>query len=148
MSITVVTAKARQTHAGTVLRVVDGDTIDVSVPLASTRRADGDLGFHLYAQHGQVVLHLSVRLLGCNAIEHDQPGGMEAKQHLQQLLPVGTVVTLATVKNDKYSRFDAAVTLPDGSDLVTGLIRDGWAAPYTGEGVKNTPAWPRQGGST
>jgi endonuclease YncB( thermonuclease family) len=136
---------ASQTHAGTVLAVHDGDTITVAIPLASTRRANGDLGFHLYAEHGHVVLHCPIRLLGCNAIELKDPGGREAQQNLASLLPIGTVVTLRTVAADKWgTRWDAAITLPDGTDLVPHLIATGWAAPWTGQGPKPVPAWPRQ----
>lgn len=135
---------APQTHAGTVLAVHDGDTITVAVALASTRRANADLGFHCYAEHGRLVLHLPIRLLGCNAIELKDPGGLEAQQNLARLLPLGSTVTLRTVATDKYARYDAAITLPDGTDLVPHLIATGWAAPWTGLGPKPTPAWPRQ----
>lgn len=136
--------KPVQTHAGTVLDVIDGDTMKVAVPLCSTRRADGDLGFHLYAERGHVVLHVPVRLLGCNAAEHGTPGGDAATQHLKQLLPLGTSVALSTVAADKYgTRWDATVTLFDGTDLVTQLIAQQWAAPWDGLGSKPVPPWPR-----
>lgn len=132
-----------QTHPATVLAVHDGDSLTVSIRLARTRARDADLGFHIHAEHGWLVLHAPIRLLGCNAIELKDPGGVEAQQHLATVLPVGTLVSLSTVATDKYARWDAAVTLPDGTDLVTGLIRDGWAAAWNGLGPKPTPAWPR-----
>lgn len=134
-----------QNHPATVLAVHDGDTITVSIRLAKTRAKDADLGFHVHAEKGWLVLHSPIRLLGCNAIELKDPGGAEAQQNLATLLPIGTLVGLSTVAADKYgTRWDATVTLPDGTDLVTRLIRDGWAAAWNGLGPKPTPAWPRQ----
>jgi micrococcal nuclease len=117
-----------------VVRVQDGDGIDLDV----------DLGFDTH--------HLGAfRLLGCNARELSQPGGKEARDHLAALLPPGAKVTVRTVKPDKYGgRYLAAVTLADGTDLVTQLIADGWAMPWDGTGPKPVPPWPRttQGGTT
>src|SRR6478609_6846219 len=101
----------------TVNRVVDGDTI----------RLDVELGFGL-------TFTGSFRLLGCNAIELSMPGGKEARANLATILPVGTPVTLHSVKNDKYSRWDAAITLPNGQDLTTLLINTNWAAAWDGVG--------------
>ena len=115
------------TYAATVRSVYDGDTIKVDI----------DLGFSVH-------LHTSARLLGCNAIELSQPGGVEARDNLRALLPTGTVVTLRSVLVDKFGgRVDAQVTLPDGTDLVTGLIAAGWAAVWSGAGPRPVPAWPR-----
>jgi hypothetical protein len=53
-------------------------------------------------------------------------------------------VTLTSVKPDKYGdRMLATIILPDGSDLVTSLIAEEWAAPWSGRGVKPLPPWPR-----
>ena len=112
----------------TVNRVIDGDTIEIDV----------DLGF-------RVTIRGSFRLLGLNAIELSQPGGKESRANLAAILPAGTAITLRSVKNDKYSRWDATITLPDGQDLTTLLIRTGWAAPWDGTGKAPVPAWPRQG---
>lgn len=116
------------TYRALIAEVHDGDTL----------RADVDLGFNVWL-HAQ-----SFRLLGCNARELAEPGGKEARDHLRALLPVGTVVTLTSVKVDKYgSRWDARVVLADGTDLVAGLITDNWAAPWDGTGTKPVPPWPR-----
>ncbi len=111
-----------------VARVVDGDTIVLDV----------DLGFGVWL-HQQ-----NFRLLGVNAREKSEIGGAEARRNLSALAPVGSEVTVRSVKPDKYGgRYDAAVTLPDGRDLSTTLIQDGWAAPWTGQGTKPVPVWPR-----
>jgi len=62
-----------QTHPAKIVSVHDGDTIKVSIPLARSRAKDRDLGFHIYVEHGWLVLHAPIRLLGCNAIELHSP---------------------------------------------------------------------------
>lgn len=111
-----------------VVRVVDGDTIVAGI----------DLGFDVW-------LHdINLRLIGVNAREKAEIGGAEARRNLSALLPEDTHVVLRTVKPDKFGgRYDAAVTLPDGRDLSTLLIQEGWAVPWTGRGVKPNPPWPR-----
>lgn len=111
-----------------VVRVIDGDGVVLDV----------DLGYNLWVR-GQ-----SFRLAGCNAREHTMPGGREATLNLAALLPPGTAVTLTSVKPDKFGgRYDAHITLPDGTDLVTKLVVDQWAAPWEGKGPKPVPPWPR-----
>lgn len=108
-------------------RVIDGDTIALDV----------DLGFRTWRRG-------SFRLVGINARELHSPGGPEARDNLTALLPVGTAVTLTSVKPDKFSeRYDAMVALPDGSDLGALLVSTSWAAPWDGRGSAVVPMWPR-----
>jgi hypothetical protein len=59
-------------------------------------------------------------------------------------MPPGTRVVVHTASADKYGgRYDAAVLLPDGSDLTARLVDGQWAAPWNGVGAKPTPPWPR-----
>lgn len=108
-------------------RVVDGDTVRLRI----------DLGFGVW--------HVgSFRLLGAAARELDAPGGVEARNHLMELLPVGALVTIRSVKTDKYGgRYDAAITLADGRDLARLLVVEHWAAPWTGRGTAPLAPWPR-----
>lgn len=126
-----------------VVDVIDGDTLKLSVRLAKSRGKDTDLGFHVYREGGWLVLHYTFRLLGCNAAEHGTPGGDAATANLKTLLPVGTVVVVTSVSNDKYSRYDADIMMPPGTDLVSYLIAHQWAAPWNGQGPKPIPPWPR-----
>lgn len=121
--------KPAYVYAATVVRVHDGDTLDVDV----------DLGFHV------AVRPVPIRLLGCNAAELGTPGGDAAAAHLAAMLPAGTPLVIETVQVDKYGgRWDAAVILAaDGADLVAELIAGQWAAPWTGAGPKPVPPWPR-----
>jgi micrococcal nuclease len=111
-----------------VVRVIDGDTVILDV----------DLGFGIW------VHDTPFRLLGINAREKSDEGGPQARMNLMTVLPVNTPVTLNSVKPDKFGgRYDAVVTLPDGSDLSASLIKTGWAAPWDGKGPKPIPPWPR-----
>lgn len=116
--------------------VWDGDSLHASI----------DLGFGLWNRGMDASKYgVMVRLDGCNAIELSQPGGVDARDHLAALLPAGTPVTLRSVAVDKYGgRIDADITLADGTDLVTQLIADGWAAPWDGDGTPPVPPWPRE----
>lgn len=121
------------TYRAIVTRVIDGDTL----------AADIDLGFNTWRRDQ------TLRLAGCNAREHADPnGGKQALDNLTRMLPAGTVLTLSTVKPDKYAdRYDAAITLPDARDLTAVLIAAGWAIAWNGKGVKPVPPWPRAGTS-
>lgn len=127
------------TYNAQVVRVVDGDTVELDV----------DLGFGVWKRAiGGAGDECSFRLLGCNAREHDAPGGQEAIANLRTLLPVGATVTVTSVKNDKFGgRFDALITLPDGRDLTSLLVATQWAAAWNGRGAKPVPPWPRTLGS-
>ncbi len=110
-----------------VVSVHDGDGITLLV----------DLGFDTFHQG-------PFRLGGCNARELHEPGGIEARDNLAALLPMGTMVSIRTVKPDKYERrYDADIVLPDGRGLVPLLIAEGWAAFWDGTGAKPVPPWPR-----
>lgn len=120
----------RRTFQGArVVRVIDGDTVVLDV----------DLGFNVW------LCNQSFRLAGCNAIEHSSPGGAEAAANLATLLPAGSLITLTSLKPDKFGgRYDAIITLPDGDDLTRLLVATGWAAAWDGRGPKPVPVWPRE----
>lgn len=136
---------ATKTFPAVVTQIVDGDTFKVTVDLGvGTTAKDRDLGFHLYIENKRIVMHGDIRLLGCNAREHDAPGGQEAKANLTTTMPIGTPVHISTVSADKYGgRYDATVTLPDGRDLTALLVGEQWAAAWGGLGTKPVPPWPR-----
>src|SRR5213593_4303800 len=99
-----------------VQRIVDGDTLHVRV----------DLGFDIRVD--QIL-----RLLGIDAPELRTASGREARDFLTSLLPIGTVVTVRTVKDrrEKYGRYLATVLQGDVSINDT-LIASGHARPYDG----------------
>ena len=119
------------TYAATVISFHDGDTGTLAI----------DLGF-------DVTFTTNIRLAGCNAIELSQPGGKEARDNINALLPAGSHVVIASTKVDKYGgRYDASIayTTADGAehDLVADLIAQQWAAPWDGAGKAPVPPWPR-----
>ncbi|MGC4029570.1 MAG: thermonuclease family protein [Steroidobacteraceae bacterium] len=91
---------------GRVLRVVDGDTLDVR--LASGR--------------------VRVRLQGIDAPERDQPGGLAATRFLASQLQ-DRDVWLEPVSQDQYDRLLAVVHY-QGVDLNRELVREGHAWAY------------------
>jgi len=111
-----------------VVSVHDGDTLTVDV----------DLG------HGLWFLKRPLRLFGCAARELKDPGGWEAREVLAELCPPGTPLRVESRKLDKYGRMLGTVALPDGRQLASVLIADGWAVPWDGNGPQPKPPWPRQ----
>jgi micrococcal nuclease len=108
-------------YRGNVRRVVDGDTVDVAV----------DLGFYTIAV-------LRFRLDGINAPElhaqdlGERARGIAARDRLAQMLPAGALVTLRSMKTEKYGRWLAQVIAADGTDVAAQLLIEGLAARYDG----------------
>jgi micrococcal nuclease len=109
-----------------VLKVVDGDTIDVDI----------DLGFNIsYTQR--------VRLAGIDTPESrtrdlaEKKLGLESKKYLAELLKSATQIVIRTEKPDsteKYGRILGWIFLDGTSESVnTALIADGYAWDYMGE---------------
>jgi micrococcal nuclease len=102
-----------------VVRVIDGDTIAVSVGGGRER---------------------SVRLLGIDTPETHRPGtpiecgGPQATQNMQELAPPGTPVGLepdpSQDRVDRYGRLLAYVRLPDGRLAEEAQLAAGWATVY------------------
>lgn len=101
----------------TVLGVVDGDTLDVSL----------DLGF-------DIGYKLRVRLYGIDTPERGKPGAAEATAWLKDKLPVGKQVTLQTVKDkkEKYGRYLATVLSDSNISINDQLVAAHLAVPYFG----------------
>lgn len=114
-------------YAGTVIRVVDGDTLHVEVDLGMNIRTD-----------------MSLRLYGINAPEKDTQAGRDAKEVLELLLPVSRLVIVRTFKDrrEKYGRYLATVWLkgddmPMSHEALDGsvnerMVKEGHAVPYFG----------------
>ena len=108
-----------------VVRVVDGDTIDVTI----------DYGFTLRQDH-------RVRLAGIDAPEVNSvgPEGERARDWLRTRLPAGTPVELVTDKPaDKFGRYLATVWTidpetkqPHLDSINAELVAAGLARPYSG----------------
>lgn len=110
----------------TVLEVVDGDTV----------RCFLDLGADIWWR-------VLCRLHGIAAREKTDPGGPEAKAHLAELIPAGSVVHVQSLSWDKYAgRIQAALFRADGLDVGARMVADGYAALWDGRGPQPKPPWP------
>jgi micrococcal nuclease len=90
------------TYRATVIKVYDGDTITVDI----------DLGF------GIVIKKQSVRLLGIDAPElrgEERQQGLASRSFVVDRIPIGSVITLKTVKDkkEKYGRYLATIYYGD-----------------------------------
>lgn len=109
-------------YRATVIRWVDGDTVDVSI----------DHGFRIYTSQ-------RVRLYGIDTPELKAADpelrrrAAAAKAAANELAPAGTDVQLKTVKEeDKYGRYLAVLTTTGGADLARTLIERGLGTAYFG----------------
>jgi micrococcal nuclease len=93
--------------SGRVVRVLDGDTIEV----LHNHRAE------------------RIRLNGIDCPEKGQAYGTRAKQAASELV-FGKQVMLQTFGKDKYGRTIADVLLPDGTNVNHTLVKDGWCWWY------------------
>lgn len=100
---------------GTVLRVIDGDTVVASL----------DLGWDF------TLAKATIRLAGIDAPELKTDAGKAAAAFLRGLLPAGTAITVTSHSRDKYGRVLGAVTAA-GRDVATSLLGAGHAVAYTG----------------
>lgn len=95
-----------------VLRVVDGDTVDLRV----------DLGFRTY-------MTLRFRLVNMDAPERGQTGWKESGDHLAFLLADKDIVAETQLDPDNFGRW--LCELFDGSQSINQqMIDDGYAVPY------------------
>jgi endonuclease YncB( thermonuclease family) len=111
-----------------------------------TYRVDIDQGF------GDWKLGRSLRLARVSCLELWMPGGRETAARLTGILTPGKEIFIRSIKAGKvvdpdtqmsFDRYVFDVTLPDGRDLATLLVRTGWAVWWDGR-TKPTPypAWP------
>jgi endonuclease YncB( thermonuclease family) len=105
-----------------VVKVIDGDTIDVVV----------DLGFSLFKKE-------RVRLAGIDTPEsrtrdlEEKAFGLEAKEYLKENLNNATNILITTEKDGKYGRMLGWITLNDDITSFNQLMIDrGYAWEYDG----------------
>ena len=108
-----------------IFRWLDGDTVDLMV----------DLGFGISMKE-------RVRIYGINAHEihsadsEEKSRGMVAKGVAMKLAPENSKVLVHTHKasqvEEKFGRWLADITLPDGADFAKAMIAAGQAVPYFG----------------
>ena len=110
-------------YQATVLRVIDGDTIEVDI----------DLGF------STIIKKRSVRLKGIDTPETrtrdlvEKKAGLRAKERVEDLCPPGSVITLRTTidKGDKYGRILGEIYVKGVVQSVNKLLlEEGHAVVY------------------
>ena len=118
------------TYKCKILRVVDGDTVDVDI----------DLGFGVWMHRERV------RISGIDAPESrtrdrvEKLFGMSAKERVRELLPVGSTATLTCKEYDSTGKFGRIIAdfevYSHAQDAWTSLsnilVAEGHAVPYTG----------------
>lgn len=96
------------TITGKVVKVLDGDTIDILTREKKTER---------------------IRLNGIDAPEKGQAYGKNAKQFVLDLAAL-KIVTVTVVDTDRYGRSVGNVILPDGRNLNREIVKAGYAWWY------------------
>lgn len=110
------------------IRVVDGDTIDVSV----------DLGFKVWLRKERV------RLLGINTPEsrtrnlEEKALGLASKERLKELLPKRFIIKTSKDGKGKFGRI-LAIPFVDGEDICERMVLEGHARPYFGVAKSKEP---------
>jgi len=102
-------------YKATIVRWVDGDTVDCEV----------DLGFY-------TVSRQRFRLDGINTPERGQPGYADAILLASEQCPVGSKVEIESTKTEKFGRWLAVVWTRDGESINAKLISAGLAKHYSG----------------
>lgn len=112
-------------YSAEVLRILDGDTIEVSL----------DLGFNLRQR-------MLLRLAGINTQELNDKSeskratAFEAKKFVDSHIGGDSVITETVKPKDKFGRWLANVYLDDGRCLNQLLLDNGLAQPWDGQGEK------------
>ena len=105
------------------VRVIDGDTLAVTIDLAPHDEADKKL-----------------RLRGINCPEMDTPEGKAAKRFVQNLIDQAKAVIITTTKPDKYDRYlaDVFLVLNSGEEIYLNnlLLENGHAVRMDGSAPK------------
>jgi micrococcal nuclease len=109
-------------YKATIRRVVDGDTVDVTL----------DLGF-------DILYNNRIRLLGIDAPEsrtrdlEEKALGLAAKDRVKELCPVGSTVILRTTKDGKgkFGRILGEIFV-EGQSVNKLLVEEGHAVEYFG----------------
>ena len=103
------------TYSAEVIKVVDGDTVDLNI----------DLGFH-------VKIAKRIRLSLIDAPERFTELGKKSKEFLSNTLPEGSVVTVKTQldRDDKYGRVLGEIFTQDQISSINKLMIDSGHAEY------------------
>lgn len=108
----------------TIVRVVDGDTVDVDV----------DLGFDTWRRGERIRLY-GIDTPECRTRDAtEKKAGLLAKGFVIQMLHEGETYKLTTKEKGKYGRYLGTIKIDGDLTINAALISENLAVPYTGEG--------------
>lgn len=108
----------------TVIRWIDGDTLEVEI----------DLGFHITVRGSLRIFGLYCPEIGKAKSFAERLEGLKAKQKAETLVPVGCKTQLQTIQAtpadkvvyfEKYGRFLGNLAIPNGGDFADAMIKAG-----------------------
>lgn len=98
-------------YPAVITSIHDGDTCRMRI----------DLGFGIFAEQ------FACRFYGINAPELSTDEGKRSRDHLEEIMPVGSKVLVISHSWDKYGgRFDGEITL-NGVSINHAMVDDGYA---------------------
>ena len=106
-----------------IVRVVDGDTVDVDI----------DLGFDTWRRGERIRLY-GIDTPECRTRDADEKAaGFLAKEFVEDTLHVGETYTLTTKEKGKFGRYLGVIMLSDKTSINAALVKEHLAVPYHGQ---------------
>ena len=110
----------------TIVRVVDGDTVDVDI----------DLGFDTWRRGERIRLY-GIDTPECRTRDaEEKAAGFLAKEFVEDALHVGGTYRLQTKEKGKFGRYLGTIYLTDDTSINAALVTEHLAVPYTGQNKK------------
>ena len=107
----------------TIVRVVDGDTVDVDI----------DLGFDTW-RCGERIRLYGIDTPECRTRDaEEKAAGLLAKDFVKNCLHVGGTYRLQTKEKGKFGRYLGTIYLTDESSINAALVKERLAVPYFGQ---------------
>jgi len=106
-----------------IVRVVDGDTVDVDI----------DLGFNHWI-HDERIRLFGVDCPECRSRDpEEKAAGLAAKDYVKGLLHDGGTYTLTTKEKGKFGRYLGVIQLTDKTSINAALVKERFAVAYYGQ---------------
>tara|TARA_R110002072_G_scaffold22605_1_gene79162 strand:- start:917 stop:1324 length:408 start_codon:yes stop_codon:yes gene_type:complete len=113
-----------------IVRVVDGDTVDVDI----------DLGFDTW-KCGERIRLYGVDTPECRTRDaEEKAAGFLAKEFVEDALHVGGTYRLQTKEKGKFGRYLGTIYLTDDTSINAALVTEHLAVPYTRQNKKEIQA--------
>lgn len=111
------------TYTASVLKVIDGDTIEV----------DFDLGFGVWLRNQRIRLDGIDTPESRTSDKEEKVRGLISKEKLKEILGKEIRVTTKIDPNEKYGRILGVLVNADGINVNEWLIQNNYAVKYSGE---------------